>query len=696
MDKNPKTNPKNQRPTLNPNNMPNQLINSASPYLLQHAHNPVNWHMWCDEALQKAVEEDKPILVSIGYSSCHWCHVMEHESFEDQATAAVMNEFFVNIKIDREERPDLDHIYMDALQALTGSGGWPLNVFLTPQLKPFYGGTYFPPVAAHGRMSWTDTLHAIHNAYTQRKDEIVEQANKLTEYINNSNSFAKNKAKTNAEITNETFDIIAKNILQNADTVWGGFGKAPKFPQTFSIQFLLRHYHFTKDETCLKQALLSLSKMILGGLYDQVGGGFARYSTDEKWIAPHFEKMLYDNALLIGVIAEAYQITKNGFYKETLEQTLAFVEREMMSKEHAFYSALDADSEGIEGKFYTWQKTEIDELLDEHATLFCEVYNISEKGNWEHTNILWLNQTIDELAQQKNINSNELHAMLQNCEQILLKARDKRIRPMLDDKTLCSWNCLMIIGYCKAFAATGNNQYKEIAEKNLQFILNKMFVAGKLMHCFKNGDAYNNAFAEDYAYLTWALIQLQEITGKQEYLVKAKAMLDEVVEQFSTEEENFFYYTAANQANLIARKVDVYDGATPSPNAVLAYCMYYLAVVFDDGKLRKRYLNIISNLLPAIEKHPTSFGAWAMTLQQYFFCKEIVVTNCTSEVIIHKINNQYIPCKILIAANNSNSFSLPILNEKIVEKHPIFYLCKNYTCLPPETDLTKFLHLCNI
>lgn len=673
----------------------NQLIHAVSPYLQQHAHNPVHWQMWTNETLALAKVEDKPILVSIGYSSCHWCHVMEKESFEDKATASVMNEHFINIKIDREERPDLDHIYMDAVQAMTGSGGWPLNVFLTPQLKPFYGGTYFPPIAAHGRMSWTDTLLAVSKAYNERKDEIEEQAERLTDYINNSNSFTK-KASENNDITEDTLNTIAANILQNADTVWGGFGNAPKFPQTFSIQFLLRHYHYTKDENCLKQALLSLDKMILGGINDQIGGGFARYSTDEKWFAPHFEKMLYDNALLMGVLSDAYQLTNNILYKETIEATLAFIEREMMNSEYAFFSALDADSEGVEGKFYTWSKVEIDELLKDDAILFCELFNVSENGNWEHSNILWLKKTMDEIAAEKNLNVGELKLKVAEWKKILLDERDKKIRPLLDDKVLCNWNCLMNIAYSKAYAATGNEHYKQVAKKNMAFLLSGMYVDGQLMHCYKNRTAYNAAFLDDYVYLIWALIQLQEITGDQNYLLQAKHFMDEVLNSFSDEEQRFFYYTPRHLENIISRKKEVFDSATPSSNAVAAYCLNYLSTVFYDGILRKRFLQMLASLQPAVEKYPTSFGMWAALIQGVLFNNEIVITGIHSNATIPNILSHYTPNKVLLVSEENPNNSIPILSDKTYTSEPLYYLCKNNTCQPPQTSLSKFLHFYNI
>lgn len=674
----------------------NNLIHSSSPYLLQHAHNPVDWHIWSDEALQKAIAENKPILVSIGYSSCHWCHVMEHESFEDEATASIMNEHFINIKIDREERPDLDHIYMDAVQAMTGSGGWPLNVFLTPQLKPFYGGTYFPPKPAHGRMSWKDTLLAVNKAFNERYDEIESQATKLTEHIVKSNVFSGIKNQFEDDSNEQTLQIIAENILKNADSVWGGFGGAPKFPQTFSIQFLLRQYYFTKEEKYLQQAVLSLDKMIFGGIYDQIGGGFARYSTDEKWFAPHFEKMLYDNALLISVLSEAYQITKKTLYKEIIEQTLAFIEREMMSDEFAFFSAIDADSEGVEGKFYVFTKTEIKSLLGENADLFCQIFNVEEDGNWEHSNIFWLQKCIDDIAKEKNWEADELNVIINSCKQTLLKARTSRVRPLLDDKVLFNWNALMNIAYCKAFAATGDEHYRKVAIKNMNFLQAKMVANKSIKHCYKNGTAYIDGFLDDYAYFIWALIHLQEITGNQEYLFLAKEYLEETICKFGDDASSLFFYTAANQADVIVRKIDVYDGATPSANAIICHSINYLAQVFNDDILRKRFLRMIVSLQPAIIKHPTSFAAWASAMQIHIKSNvEVVITGRGSNAAITDILDNYAPHKILIASEVEDDKKLPILCDKKYTEKPTFYLCKNYICLPPVNSLIKFLHFYN-
>jgi uncharacterized protein len=664
----------------------NKLINETSPYLLQHAHNPVDWFPWGSEALEKAKAENKPILVSIGYAACHWCHVMERESFENEATAALMNKHFINIKIDREERPDLDHIYMDAVQAMTGSGGWPLNVFLTPQCKPFFGGTYFPPVKAFNRSSWQDVLQGVHTAYTERIHEIEGQAEKLTEHLVTSNAFGTSTTKnTTTVFTKENAFLIPENILKQADNTWGGFGNAPKFPQTFSIQYLLRHYHFCEDENALKQALLSLDKMIYGGIYDQLGGGFARYSTDAKWLAPHFEKMLYDNALLIGVLSEAYQLTKNKLYVETIHHTMQFIQNEMLSEENGFYSALDADSEGVEGKFYTWSKAEIEEVLKEDAGLFCAFFDVSENGNWEHTNILWVAKPIEEFALQNQLDAKLVEQKIIDGKQRLLQKRNTRIRPQLDDKILLSWNALMNTACSKAFAATGDNTYKNLAIANIAFLEKKLqSTGGNWHHTYKNGVAKINAFLDDYAYLIQAYIHLQEITGNEEYLLKAKTITEFVIENFSEAETGFFYFTHRHQQDVIVRKKEVYDGATPSGNSIMAYNLGYLAIIFNETAWKERAENIIQSLGSAIIRYPTSFGVWASLVQQQVAgTNEIAIIGEYFTETFATVLQAYIPNKVLQFNNNAQS-QLPLLaNKPIIPNKTMYYLCYNYACSKP-------------
>lgn len=657
----------------------NRLINETSPYLLQHAHNPVNWYAWGDEALEKAKAEDKPILVSIGYAACHWCHVMERESFEDEATAAIMNEHFINIKIDREERPDLDHVYMDAVQAMAGNGGWPLNVFLMPDGKPFYGGTYFPPKRAFNRPSWQEILLSVHDAYTNRKHELESQAENLTAHLTQANAFGVTASKD--QFTTSDLKQIASNILKQADKVHGGFGAAPKFPQTFTIQYLLRHYYFTQDEASLNQALLSLDKMIYGGIYDQLGGGFARYSTDAEWLAPHFEKMLYDNALLVMTMAEAYQLTKNNLYKETVEHTLDFIERELMNEETGFHSALDADSEGVEGKFYTWSKAEIDSIFGEDAKLFNDFYDVTEHGNWEHTNILRVLKPLDEFAASKMIDIAEVKEKLRSSRAILLAEREKRIRPQLDDKILLGWNALMNIAYCKAYAATSNEHYKLTAIQNMKFLEEKLFVNGKWHHTYKH-EARIPAFLDDLAYLVQAYIHLQEITGDGDYLLKAKKLAELITAEYSDESQVMFYYTKTDQQDIIIRKKEIYDGAVPSGNAVMAFVLSYLSKVFDLHEWEERGISMITSLRPVIAKYPTSVGLWAQQAQLLVNgINEIAIVGKESDQLRKELLEHYLPNKLLQTSRESDE-KFPLLKGRMSEQTNI-YLCKNYVCLQP-------------
>jgi uncharacterized protein len=676
----------------------NQLIHETSPYLLQHAHNPVNWFPWGDEALKKAKEENKPILVSIGYAACHWCHVMERESFEDEATAKIMNENFVNIKIDREERPDLDHIYMDAVQAMTGSGGWPLNVFLTPEGKPFYGGTYFPPQKAYNRPSWHETLHNVAQAFNERRHEIDAQAENLTAHLLQSNAFGLQKP-TEAEqiFTADKSTEAFQAIMKSADREWGGFGKAPKFPQTASIQFLLRYYHISKNEEALTQALLSLDKMIEGGIYDQIGGGFARYSTDTEWLAPHFEKMLYDNALLISVLSEAYQLTRKERYKEVIEETMDFIKRELLHPQNGFYAALDADSEGVEGKFYVWSLKEIYELLGRDAQIFCEYYDVTEQGNWEHANILWVKKSFINFAAEKSIDIDRFKKILEKGKKVLLKNRSKRIRPQLDDKIILGWNALMNTACSKAFSATGNEEYRELAINNMNFLLDRFAAAdGKsLHHTWKNNIAKYPAFLDDYAYLIQALIQLQEITADKKWLLKAKALTELVLENFSESETGFFFYTPADQQDVIVRKKEMYDGAVPSGNSVMADNLYHLSILFDKNDWKQMSRDMISSLGRAVTRYPTSFGNWACLLQEIIAgTNEIAIVGDDFSKIHQEILKEYIPHRVLMAAATGDN-SYPLLVEKTGARLTTIFLCRNYTCNKPVFSANQLISLIN-
>lgn len=678
------------------NNSPNALINETSPYLLQHAYNPVQWYPWGEDALQLARDKNLPILVSIGYSACHWCHVMERESFEDAETAAFMNNHFINIKIDREERPDLDHIYMDAVQAITGSGGWPLNVFLTPATKPFYGGTYFPPQKAFNRPSWLDVLYSMSEYWKNKRAEVEEQANGLVEHLANANRFSFKKT-LNAEDGEAFYSmdkcrLIADNILANADKKDGGFGRAPKFLQTGSILYLLQYAHLSGNEDYQQQAVLSLTKMIQGGIYDQLGGGISRYSTDNEWLVPHFEKMLYDNALLVTALCDAYQLTKENIYKEAVVSTLDFVMNELADKAGGYYTALDADSEGVEGKFYVWSKDEIDKLLGDDAPVFCDYYNVSAGGNWEEHNILHVKESPESYAAGRKTDIGQFKEMLKNCRQILLSERAKRIRPGLDDKILLNTNALLLTAFCRAYGALGGEKYKTAALE-LGAFMEQAFQkeGGGLYHTYKAGVARYPAFLDDYAYYIQALIQLQEITGDQEYLFKARVYTAFVMDHFTDEAGNLFYYTGREQTDIIIRKTEVYDGATPSANAVMAHNLFYLAFVFDKAGWKERAEKMLGFMYIAIEKYPGSFAYWGCVYNsQAAGIWEIALTGHSVSPVLKEILQEFIPNKVLQSAAATASDSLPLLKNKSMEARTHIYVCRDYTCQAPVFSLADF------
>ena len=669
----------------------NRLINETSPYLLQHAHNPVDWYPWGEEALQRARAENKPILISIGYSACHWCHVMERESFEDAQVAAVMNGHFINIKIDREERPDLDHIYMDAVQVMTGSGGWPLNVFLTPEAKPFYGGTYFPPRNMYNRASWTDVLQGVINAFAERPQEVMTQAEGLTAHLLKSNVFGERPAEKEQVFTEANATLICENLMKHADTKEGGFGSAPKFPQTFSIQYLLRYYHFFKDDKALDQACLSLDKMLYGGIYDQLGGGFARYATDNDWLVPHFEKMLYDNALLVSVLSEAYQLTHHKRYAAVIRQTMTFVERELMDAGGGFYAALDADSEGEEGRFYVWSRQEIEAVLQGDAPLFCAYYNVTETGNWEGKNILHVPYAPDLFVRDFGGDTEGLMVTLHACGQKLLAERNKRVRPGLDDKLLLGWNALMNTACSKAYMATGDENYRQLAIRNMQFLLDNFSNGPFFYHTCKNGQARQGAFLDDGAFLVQALLHLQEITGNADYLLRARDITTYIMNQFADPESDFFFFTDIKQQDVILRKKEIYDNAVPSGNSVMAGNLLYLSRVFDEEAWQRKAAAMVASLASLVTRYPTSFGGWAN--QFLLFMKglrELVVTGQKINGILFDILHIFMPAKVFQSSSVPNE-TFPLLRGKQFFSPLLIYLCENYVCSLPLTSLSSLL-----
>lgn len=688
----------------------NHLAGQTSPYLLQHVHNPVEWYPWGTEALERARREDKPILVSIGYAACHWCHVMERESFENADTADYMNTHFINIKIDREERPDLDHIYMDAVQAMTGSGGWPLNVFLTSELKPFYGGTYYPPQRVHNRPSWMEVLQGVASAYQERREEIETQAANLTAHLLNANSFGLKPDTKAADLLQPAQNEAAcAALLQQADREWGGFGRAPKFPQTFSIQYLLRYYHQSLvavkgnqgdqpelAKAGLQQALLSLDKMITGGIYDQLGGGFARYSTDTEWLAPHFEKMLYDNALLVSVISEAYQLTGHEMYRQALADTIGFVERELYHADGAFLSALDADSEGAEGKFYVWTADEVMECLGDDAPAFCRYYDITPQGNWEGHSILRIPEPLTVVAAGLNMPPEQLAEIVQKGKEKLMERRSHRVRPQLDDKVLLGWNALMNTACCKAYAATGEQHYRDLAVKNMEFLWER-FKAGEggFHHTWKAGQATFPAFLDDYAFLIQSLLHLQEVTGQTGWLERAAGLAEHVLQHFAEEAGPFFYYTPAGQPDIIVRKKEVYDGATPSGNAIMAENLYRLSILLDRPAWREQAVAMIIALGQAIVRYPTSFGCWNnLLLEMVSGTSEVAILGQGYEELRGELLRIFSPYKVLMATDTASD-TFPLLAGKAAGKPALIYVCRDYACQQPVTSSEAAILLIN-
>ena len=673
----------------------NQLQFESSPYLLQHANNPVDWFAWKPEAFQKAREEDKPIIVSIGYSTCHWCHVMERESFENEQVASFMNEHFVNIKVDREERPDVDQIYMEACQAISGSGGWPLNCFLMPDGRPFFAGTYYPPRPAHNRPSWIQLLQNMKRAFTERRSAVEDQANRLTQIVENAdNVFITDTLNTNTEqqaITSEDIAQIYHQMQSRFDRQEGGFGGAPKFPGSMSLQFLLEYYFQNQQEEALKHLELSLDKMILGGIYDQLGGGFARYATDRAWLVPHFEKMLYDNALLVGLLSAAYQSTGKSLYKETIEETLDFIEGEMTNPEGGFYAALDADSEGVEGKFYIWSWQELQEVLGEDLAIFAEYYGASPDGNWEGNNILWRPNQKEVSIAAKGLDEKTWNAKLSTWKQKLLDKRANRIRPGLDDKILLGWNALMITAYAQAYKALGHKAYKDTAEQNLNFLLTRFLQDDglSLYHTYKDGRGQYKAVLTDYAFLIEALLNVYEISFQPRWLEQANSYIQLVIDQFFDEKSSFFFFTSETQTDILMRKKDMYDSAIPSGNSTMAMNLRRLGIIKDRQIYNQMALAMYQKAKEAILKYPTSFSRWARGLMQVAYpLHEVAIVGPAALEQASAINQRYFPNKIIMAAAEENN-SYPLLADRRADGGTNIFICKEYSCQLPVKTLQE-------
>ena len=611
----------------------NHLANETSPYLLQHAENPVNWYAWNEEALKKAKEENKPIFLSIGYSSCHWCHVMAHESFENDEIADFMNQNFVNIKVDREERPDIDDIYQKVCQIATGQGGWPLSIFLTPGQKPFYVGTYFPILDSYGRPGFGSILRQLSQAWKEKPHDIEKTANNFLDALQKTE-----KVNISSKLERSILDEAAMNLYQMGDFAYGGFGGAPKFPNAANVSFLFRYGKLSGISKFNEFGLKTLKKMANGGIFDQIGGGFHRYSTDAKWLVPHFEKMLYDNALIPVNYAEAYQITKDAFYLEVLTKTLDFVLRDMCSPEGGFYSAYDADSEGEEGKFYVWSKKEIKQVLGKDSEIFCLYYDVTDGGNWEGKNILCNNIALSTVAFNFGINEDKARKIITSCEQKLLEVRSKRISPGLDDKILTSWNSLMITAFAKGYRVTGNPNYFDAAKKCISFIENNLFVDGKLLRTYKNNKAKINGYLEDYSYFVNALLDVFEIQPDSKYLNFALNLGNHLVNHFWDENNNSFFMTSDNHETLIIRPKSNYDLSLPSGNSVSCLAMLRLFHFTQERPFLEIATKIMESQAQIAAENPFGFGFLLNTIYLYLDKpKEITILNDSNKEI-KKIN----------------------------------------------------------
>lgn len=667
----------------------NDLINETSPYLLQHAHNPVDWHAWNDETLELAKKENKLIIISIGYAACHWCHVMEHESFEDVDVAKVMNDNFINIKIDREERPDIDQVYMSAVQLMTGQGGWPLNCITLPDGRPIYGGTYFP------KDNWMQLLTKLAELYKSDPEKTIEYAESLTEGVKNSELITLNT--DTAVFTKSDIETAIENWKSKMDFKLGGNNFAPKFPMPTNYDFLLRYAYQTENKELLEYTNTTLTQMAYGGIYDQIGGGFARYSVDEKWHVPHFEKMLYDNGQLVSLYSNAYLATKNELYKEIVEETLAFVERELMNDSYGFYSSLDADSldahgELEEGAFYVWTKDELKELLNDDYKLFKEYYNVNSYGFWEKENyVLIRNESDTTISEKYNLDLTELKSKVKSWKKTLLKERSKKERPRLDDKTLTSWNALMLKGYIDAYRVFRNEHYKEMALKNAHFLIqNQLREDGGLNHNYKNGKSTINGYLEDYATLIDAFISLYEITLDENWLNTAKQLADYSFDHFYDVKSNLFFFTSDEDKALIARKMEIHDNVIPASNSIMAKNLFKLSLYYANTHYEKTSKQMLNNVKSEAIEYSSNYANWLQLMTDYaggYY--EIAVSGKDALKKINEINKEYIPNKLIAGASKESN--IPLMQDRYSKDETLIYICVNSACQLPQEEVSKAL-----
>lgn len=677
------------------NKKPNRLINEKSPYLLQHAYNPVDWYPWCDEAFEKAKKEDKPIFLSIGYSSCHWCHVMEKESFEDEEIGKILNENFISIKVDREERPDIDAIYMQVCLLFNGHGGWPLTIIMTPDKKPFFAGTYFPKDSKPGRIGLIDLLLSVSEYWKKNREDLLTRAEKVVEYLKKD---IENRSKEDMF----SDDIIHKGFLDfksRFDKLYGGFSIKPKFPTPHNFMFLLRYYYYTKNKEALDMVEKTLTNIRLGGVFDHIGFGFHRYSTDREWLLPHFEKMLYDQAFLTMVYTEIYQITKKDFYKEVAYEIIEYVVRDMTSKEGVFFSAEDADSEGEEGKFYTWTLQEIKDILKEDVDFFIKIFNIKEEGNFfeEATghltgrNIVYLKKPLQDIANELNTDYKILKEKVIKWREKLFSERKKRVHPLKDDKVITDWNGLMIAALAKAGKAFDDENLIKYGKKAADFILKNIFKDDKLYHLYKDGEVKIEGFLDDYAFFTFGLIELYEATGDIKYLDYAKRLTDLMVKYFY-DFENYGFYLSCNDKDLIVRPKEIFDGAIPSGNSVAAYNLYKLSLMTGNTNYEKLCVDTLKAFAEDIKKMPSyhSMSLIVLTLICYSTA-EVVLAGKICMDKLKDINKMFLPNKIVILKDEKSKDKLekiaPYTVSMEIKEDCDIYVCKNFSCNLPTKDL---------
>lgn len=673
--------------SISPQKKPNSLIHETSPYLLQHAYNPVDWLPFSEKVFERAVKENKPVLISIGYSACHWCHVMEHESFEDDKVAELMNTQFINVKVDREERSDVDMVYMQAVQLMTGQGGWPLNCFVLPDGRPFYGGTYF------NKTQWLNVLENLSDIYRNDPGKVVEYATRLTDGIRQSELITTGSDRKKA-IDRSTLKESVLRWKERLDPVNGGPDRAPKFPLPSNYQFLLRYALLEKDKALMDHVELTLKKMAFGGIYDQLRGGFARYSTDLLWKVPHFEKMLYDNAQLVSLYCEAYVSTGNRLYKDTAMETLRFVQAEWLTEEGAFYSAYDADSDGEEGKYYVWNEPDLKDLLGDLFPVFSEYYEINDKGYWEHGNyILMRREDIAQLLVELGLSREQLEEKIESCKEILKQEAKSRIKPGLDDKSITSWNAMMCSAFARAYLAFGDETYKTTALRSLEFILRSLSLPdGKLYRTYKKGEAKISAFLEDYAFTIEALIQGYLVSQKEDYLIRARDMTELVLHEFHNAGSDLLYYTPASVADLVTKVTEISDNVIPASNSQMALNLFQLGRYFDRQEWAGRAESMLAHVSASLREYGAGYSNWAcLALNLTYAFREVVIVGNNVDEKLRGLYQQGLTNTILAAHDQPSE--LPLAKDRFMEGRTLFYVCENKTCKLPVTSVEETLDL---